>query len=187
MSETVNETLPAVNVVKKKWINFGDGRTGEAVDDLSQRSFKESEDVSIESPNVDNEYIQLPKPPRKHRKSDSDRHDRSTPYSPTSSSTVHYPDKSNVGRSADRSNDRSRYVEKSNERSSRLNEKSNYKSTERSDDCALSIPDTMIKSNSSNLQNVPLRNESTPDAPSPSNSQPNSRFSEWFDFFHLHL
>ena len=184
MSETLNETLPVVDVAgKTKWVNFGDGRTGEQIVDnnLPERNHKQSFEESSESKS----NIHLPPPPRRHRSSDTDRHNdkssrSSTPYlsnSPSSStSKLNHQDKDrSTVRSTDRSTDRSSDRNRSNDKST-----INHKSADRPNDCTLNIPETFIKSNSSNLQNVPLKDMTSPtnDAHSSSNTTPSSRFSK---------
>lgn len=233
MSE-IDEPLPLVNVVKKKWVNFDKtaGTVEEIVDggheinqinqnyrasleDEEMRSNKDessskelNKEMNRES-NRESTGIHLPPPPKPERtrkisnKSNQnevqqpDRHHSSrssTPYlssSPTPPSSKitnhqsnHNLDGNPAGRSSDRyaSNRADRHADRSFVRPS-SRQSDNGKSASR-DECALNIPESFIKTNSANLQNVPLRDLAPSNAPtalqpnSSNDAQSSSRFSE---------
>ena len=220
MSE-IDEPLPIVNVVNKKWVNFDKTNAPaeqmvDGVNEINQNYRTSLEDAAIrsredlsgkesrsrESHRDETANIHLPPPPRpdrtrkisnKSNQNEPDRlHSRSpTPHlssSPHSSSANHQQNHSlNAGRSSDRqpTSRVERLAERSADRSTRLSTRQADSDRPASrDECALNIPESFIKTNSANLQNVPLRDLAP--ASSPTVSQPNSstaqsssRFSEY--------
>ena len=225
MSE-IDEPLPFVNVVNKKWVDFDKAPVEQMVDGAEINRNHRKEDAAIRSSNKEDSSrnesnrepnrepkeskestnIHLPPPPRpdrarkisnKSNQGEPKPEDRlhssrsSTPYlssSPSSASKIanHQP---NHGLDAGRSSDRP-----PSSRADRLTDRPSARPSSRQsdpdrstirDELALNIPESFIKTNSANLQNVPLRDlaptGSVPSVPSqPSNAaQSSSRFSEY--------
>ena len=176
MSAEVNQ-LPEV-IVKKKWINFGNvngeqvANSDDELQEINENYKKSLEQLTIEESSaakLSNKVpgIHLPPPPKPIRSHLS--------HSPASTSSFlkasnHHHHKSNLDKQADRS--KLQIVDKS----TAIKSKDNF---------TLNIEDTLTKSNSVNLQNVPLKDTTSSNLEQPiatasnSTSSSSSRFSKF--------
>lgn len=244
MSE-VDEPLPLVNVVKKKWVDFDKTAAAveemvDGVNEINQNYRASLEDGGMRSSNKEetgresnreanremnremnretnketsreSTGIHLPPPPkpertrktsnksnqneihqpdRHHSSRSSTPHLPSSPTPPSSSSKItnHQSNHNLDGNPAGKSTDRHQRADRLAERSAgRPSSRQNDSDKANRDEYALNIPESFIRTNSANLQNVPLRDLPSNNAPQSTGSLPNSsndaqgssRFSEY--------
>lgn len=191
MSDTINDTLPVVNVVKKKWVNFGN--EGEEIVDKIDTN---DTDQKYETNQHESSNINLPPPPRpksrqkhnssdsKHSSSDHKHTDHHNDKSSRSSTPYLSSSPSSSNQTSNRANNEPTVDRQS--RPGKLDIVDKSSDIHQANDCTLNMPETFITTSPlNNLQNVPLRDTSTPTNSNPppivNNNTTNNtpRFSEF--------